>query len=107
MVRLGEVPFPLLDSLEACKDSPIEFLMLQLVLEEECIPGSSEVTFGPPIAEERILPESLLKCITARPKAILAYKEMKNKKYGRVFNYSDKGLSIIVPSVVAPFPAFS
>ena len=102
VVHLSELPFPLLDSLDACRDYPIEFLMSHLVLEDERIPGTSEVTFGFPVAEERILPDSLLRCITARPRAIHSYKEMKNKKYGKVFDYSDKGLAVIVPTVVAP-----
>lgn len=89
VVRLSQVPFPLLESLEAFRDSPLEFLMSQLVLEEEQIPGSSEVTFGPPVVEERLLPEILLKAATSRPRAITAYKEAKSKKYGRDFYSND------------------
>ena len=80
VTRLSNVPFPLLDSLEACKDAPLEFLMSQLVLEGERMPGSGEITFGPPVAEERILPNSLLEKITSRPRAIATYKDLKNRK---------------------------
>jgi hypothetical protein len=88
VVRLSQVTFPLLESLEACRDSPLEFLMSQLVLEEERIPGSSEVAFEPPVVEERLFPEILLKTATSRPRAIAAYKEAKSKKYGRDFYLS-------------------
>lgn len=103
VVRLSQVPFPLLESLEACRDSPLEFLMSQLVLEEERIPGLSEVTFGPPVVEERLLPEILLKTATSRPRAIAAYKEAKCKKYGRDFYLSEDQSR---PSV-QPAPALS
>ena len=85
---LSNVPFPLLDSLEACKDAPLEFLMTQLVLEGERMSGSGEITFGPPVAEERNLPNSLLEKITSRPRAIATYKDLKNRKYGKVFDFS-------------------
>ena len=88
VIRLGNVSFPLLDSLEAYKDSPLEFLMSQLVLEEDRLPGSTEITFGPPVAEERILPDSLLKRLTSHPCAVATYKEIKNKKYGKEFDFS-------------------
>lgn len=62
--------------------------MSQLVLDEERLPGSAEITFGPPVAEERILSDSLLKRLTSRLRAIATYKEMKNKKYDREFDFS-------------------
>ena len=100
VVRLSQVPFPLLESLEACRDSPLEFLMSQLVLEEERVPGSSEVTFGPPVVEEHLLPEILLKTVTSRPRAIAAYKEAKSKKYGRDFySTGDQSCPSVRPTV--------
>lgn len=62
--------------------------MSQLVLEEARLPGSTEITFGPPVAEERILPDSLLKRLCNRPRAIASYKDIKNKKYGKQFDFS-------------------
>lgn len=65
------------------------------MLEEERFPGSAEITFGPLVAEERILPDSLLGRVTTRPRAIAAYKEMKCSKYGKEFDFS--GGSLVAP----------
>ena len=86
VIRLSDVPFPLLDSLEACKDSSLEFLMSQLVLTEERSGGSGEFAFNPPVEEEVALPNSLLQTITRRPRAIAAYKERKRRAYGKKFD---------------------
>ena len=96
---LSNVPFPLVDSLEAFKDAPLEFLMSQLVLESERMPGSGEITFGPPVAEERIFPNSLLEKVTSRPRAITTYKDRRTGSMGRHLT-SPEQLHLPLPSLL-------